>query len=510
MSNDIDDRLKSDTEVKPVDDKSIKNNSDDFRSNNEELDLLVKHNRAQFHSLQLSDIQIINNRLTRSFDNWDELLQLYYFAGSGNKCLYYGGGDISLLSLLPKSCSEIKFDLIMKGVSIILKKPLEKVSIVDFCLMDPWQMGELIKLEIFERDGDKFSLLNLIISGVTCQFNKRKLKHLNTFRIRLLTSVINDNIYGEDVRNQALSMADHLNLPIRGGQIARSIEEYSPIDVYNILLNFVAKNLGKSFEETSFLDLLKLSQDQWNKFYFNCKGFFVLHSDLASRLAFKKDKWFDSSNVTVFKLRMLKRALLDENWLNLKSDLRASVYAGDFESINYTTAKELAYSVCFGESLSSIILQDATADFQNKLIQSISRALLGEYGQDALKEADDLIGKNVLAEPTVAAINEIVLSNSQSMEDLSNIFDAHDENLDLKVIELILSRDEYDQDQKDVFFNVLDEFYGDIDLVEEITQSFVTRILNGEFGDFLKEKVLDLYEKDQLGDAAMLAVENFK
>ena len=136
--------------------------------------------------------------------------------------------------------------------------------------------------------------------------------------------------------------------------------------------------------------------------------------------------------------------------------------------------------------------------------------MFGEHGQLVMQEADTLLGENVLAESTVAAINAIVLSNSQSMEDLSNVFDAHDEDLDLKVIELILSRDEFDQDQKDVFFNVLDEFYGDIDSAEEITESFVTRILNGEFGEFLKDKVLDLYEKDQLGDAAMLAVEKIK
>ena len=279
---------------------------------------------------------------------------------------------------------------------------------------------------------------------------------------------------------------------------------------YNILLNFVAKSLGKSLEETSFLDLFKLRQYQWNKFYFNCKGFYVLHSDLASRLAFKKDKWFDSSDVTAFKLRMLKRALMDENWLNLKSELRSSVYAGDFESVTFYLARNYAYKICFGKNLSSIIIQDENSDFQDKLIQSISKALLGEHGRLAMQEADTLLGKNVLAESTVAAINAIVLSNSQSMEDLSNVFDAHDEDLDLNVIELILSRDEFDEDQKDVFFNVIDEFYGDIDSAEEITESFVTRILNGEFGEFLKDKVLDLYEKDQLGDAAMLAVEKIK
>ena len=507
MSNRQDNNLNFKDHAVSDDLKDLQTNSEALEPGDEKVDLLVGKMNSELKNLKLADIKIIDNPLTRSFGNWAELIQMYNVGGSGDKCLYSGGGDISLL---PKPLSEIKFDLIMMGVSIVLNKPLDEVSIIDFCLMDPWQMGELIKLEIFEKDGYKFSLLNLIISGVTCEFKKRKLKHLDKFRIRMVTNAINYNVYGDDVRSQALSMVDHLNLPMRGEKIVRSIEELSPFDVYNILLDFVAKSLGKSLEETSFLDLFKLRQYQWNKFYFNCKGFYVLHSDLVSRLAFKKDKWFNSSDVTVFKLRMLKRALMDENWLNLKSELRSRVYAGDFESVTFYLARDYAYKICFGKNLSSIIIQDESSDFQDKLIQSISKALLGEHGRLAMQEADTLLGENVLDESTVAAINAIVLSSSQSMEDLSNVFDAHDEGLDLSVIELILSRDEFDQDQKDVFFNVLDEFYGDLDSAEEITESFVTRILNGEFGEFLKDKVLDLYEKDQLGDAAMLAVEKIK
>jgi len=115
MSNRQDDNLNLKDHAVCDDLKDLNaNTSEALESNDEKVDSLVSKMNSELKNLKFADIKIIDNPLTRSFGNWAELIQMYYVAGSGDKCLYSGGGDISLL---PKPLSEIKFDLIMMGVS---------------------------------------------------------------------------------------------------------------------------------------------------------------------------------------------------------------------------------------------------------------------------------------------------------------------------------------------------------------------------------------------------------